>query len=188
MTQNNLYNLTDVLIEDYKNTRVIGRYRVSDLWGMLNGYLPPEQFLNENIKEISEIVKMLLGETKHFFVEKYLKILGYETEISVEKTINDFVIVGRIDAYKDETILEIKTSDKLLNKAKKWHEFQLKVYLSLFEKNFGQVVQPAFNSKNFYLKVIGEVKRDDDWFYNFVIPQLEEYHKKVVNFYKIKNV
>ncbi|MEM5784976.1 MAG: hypothetical protein QW469_00355 [Candidatus Aenigmatarchaeota archaeon] len=184
MTQNNHYNLTDVLINDYKNRRTIGHYRVSDLWSMLNGYLPPEKFLSDDVKNIPEIIQMLLGETKHFFVEKYLTMLGYETEVKIEKIINDFVVVGRIDAYKDGTIFEIKTSNKLLDKAKKWHEFQLKVYLSLFEKNFGQVVQPVFNSKNFYLKVIGEVERDDNWFFNFVIPQLEEYHKKVVNFYK----
>jgi len=170
-------DLTQLLLKSYENKRVVGRYSVSDLFGMLNGYLPPEKYLENRTIQVEEALRMKMGEAKHYIVRPLLEALGFEAEVKKEYPVDDFVLVGKVDAMKDDLIIEIKTSDKLLREPKKWHEFQLKCYLTIFEKPRGIIGQPVINNGTFYIKVLKEYKRDDKWFLEKVIEPLKEYHR-----------
>jgi len=91
--------------------------------------------------------------------------------------IPNFTIVGVADCINQNEILEIKTSQKVHDKAKPWAAHQLKLYLTLFEIPKGRIVQPII-SKGLYLKVLGEYKRNDQWFEKEML-KLAEFHKQL---------
>lgn len=158
----------------------VGRYKISELWGVLNAYDTPEQFIKGKIIDFESAMKMKMGTLKHKLCQECLE--GWEIEKKTEFTITtlageDFLIVGMADAIKDDTIMEIKTSDTLIEKAKRWHEWQLKMYLGMFNQKYGIIVQPIIK-KGLFLKTIGEVKENKDWF-NKEINKIIELHKNL---------
>ena len=180
-----MINLTPALLKKHsKGKREINRFYVSDLWAMLTinrrtgkPYLSPQEYLQEPKLTIKEVLRMWGGTWRHKMAEE---LLGeeWQTEQKKEYKYNDFVLVGKADAINKESILEIKTSKELIKEAKSWHLFQLKCYLSLFQKEKGFIVQPIIKPKGLFLKVIGEAKKDEDWF-NVQLEKLDKYHKQL---------
>tara|TARA_R100000750_G_scaffold35776_1_gene23021 strand:- start:363 stop:923 length:561 start_codon:yes stop_codon:yes gene_type:complete len=164
----------------------IGRYSISELWGCLNisrtgkPYKTPEQYLKGEEFDFESAMRMFKGIWKHKMVQNLMKD-EWVIEKKKEYKHNDWVIVGMADGIekKRDLPIEIKTSDKLITQAKSWHVFQLKMYLSMFKKEMGVVVQPVTTKTGFYLKVVGEVKRDDKWF-GKQLDLVEEFHQKLL--------
>lgn len=175
-----MIDLTKELLEELgEHKNKIGRYSCSQIWGMLNGYLKPEDYLKPEKKPLKEVLKMWSGTMKHEMVSKLLTRKGYEVEQKKEMEMpeNGFVIVGKCDAINPDEVVEIKTSDKLLE-SKRWYEFQLKLYLTMFDRPKGKIFQPVFNDK-LYLKELAVVERDDNWF-NSQMLKLKDYHNKLL--------
>lgn len=172
-------DLTPILLEQYKKKpRDISRFNVSDCWAIIHGYTSPQQFLEGEKMDFPNAFRCWQGTWKHNQLEELLKGLGYEVEVKLEHKTPNFTLVGKVDAIKDDTILEIKTSTELLPKAKSWHEEQVKIYLSLFKKEKGIIVQPIITNNKLILKEIGIVRKDDI-FFKKVLGELEEFNNKL---------
>lgn len=175
----------DSALQEYHKSREkrVGRYSISSLWAMTNGYLPPEQYLEEEHKSTEDIIRIAKGIMWHNYLEQVLPYSGWKTnqqELKIEYPYKDFTLVGIPDGIKNDFVLEIKTSDERIEQVKPWHRLQVRAYLTLFNKKTGIVVQPEFKKNTAYLRVVGTVRRDDDWFFNKLLPQVEEYHQKLV--------
>lgn len=174
MTQ---FDLTDIFLTKQQHKPVeVGRYSISRLWGVLNHYCSLEDFLKGETISFKSALQMKMGVLKHDLIQELLP--DWKIEVKTEYKYKDFVIVGKCDASKDDTILEIKTSDKLIETAKRWHEWQVKMYLSMFKKEKGIIVQPIITSSKLFLKEIGVVKRDDLWFKKELL-KIEELHNEI---------
>ena len=93
----------------------------------------------------------------------------------------DIVLVGKSDYLppeKTDHVYEFKTSSKLMAKSKPWHDHQSKLYCSMFEKAHGIVYQPVQNKDGIYLKYLGSVERDDQWFEG-ELKKLYAFHERV---------
>jgi len=154
----------------------VGRYNCSSLWGIVYGYLSPEQFINGEEIDFKSALRMYNGTHDHEKTQKLLK--GYECEIKKEYEIDGITLVGKVDAINKEEILEIKTSDKVFENAKRWHIYQGKIYCTLFNMPVCYIVQPVYTDTELYLKVVGEAKRNDSWFAK-QIKILKEFHQQV---------
>lgn len=179
-----MIDLTPYFIESFKRKRVIGRYSVTDLWAIIHGYLTPENYLKEESFKIIDIVRMINGTVKHKILEEFLIKDGWQIEIKKEFPYEDIVFVGKVDAINDKEILEIKTSDKIIPVGKDWQKLQLKVYLTMFERESGCLVQPVYTNEKIYLKKIDEIKRDDEYVFN-VFKKVKEFHNQLLNYGKI---
>jgi hypothetical protein len=173
-----MIDLTSKLLEKQKARPVeIGRYSVSRLWGVLNGYCLPGEFLKGEKIDFKSALNMRLGTLKHDLVQELLP--DWELEVKKEYKHKDWILVGKCDATQDDTILEIKTSDKVIEKAKRWHEWQVKMYLGMFDKENGIIVQPVIKPNRLLLKEIGSVKKNNDWFIK-ELGKIDELHKELV--------
>jgi len=179
-----MIDLTPYFIESFKRKRVIGRYSVTDLWAIIHGYLTPENYLKEESFKIIDIVRMINGTVKHKILEEFLIENGWQIEIKKEFPYEDIVFVGKVDAINDKEILEIKTSDKIIPVGKDWQKLQLKVYLTMFERESGCLVQPVYTNEKIYLKKITEIKRDDEYVFN-IFKKVKEFHNQLLNYGKI---
>ncbi len=153
-----------------KKERIVGRYSVSELWGLLTinsrtgkPYTSPKEWLNPSSKTFQSCFKMWEGTMKHKAVEELLPET-WKTEIKKEYQYKDITLVGQIDALSKDAVLEIKTSVDLMFEAKPWAEYQCRAYCSLFGKKKGIIVQPVVKNNQIILKTIGEVERDNKWF------------------------
>jgi len=164
--------------------RKVGRYNVSEIWAMLNGYLGVKDFFQKQAIDFEQAVRIYNGIKVHEKIETLLKEMGYETEVKKEMKWKDFVIVGKVDAINEKEIIEIKTSEGILGTAKKWHEHQVKMYLTMFEKERGIIAQPMKTSKKIYLNILKEIKRDDKWFER-QMALLEKYHLSLKKYEKL---
>jgi len=174
-------DLTDKILSDYSGNRnKIGRYSVSKIWGILNGYLTPEQYIKGEDFTLEAILRMNDGTMKHKFLEKYA--IG-ETEIKKVFDCRDFVIVGKVDELTDEAVIEYKTSTKLYDKPKSWHSFQLRMYLTMFERPLGIIYQPKIINGRFILDTLGTSRRNDTWFWE-QINKLNKFHEELKNYGK----
>lgn len=191
-------DLTEQLLAKHQKKPTIGRYSVSQLWGVLNGYITPEKWLGGESVSVDKALMMDMGSLKHKFVQELLPDweLEKKTEMGylegglreISKALDNklkpiFTLVGKCDGIKGDTIMEIKTSDKLIPQAKKWHEWQVKMYLSMFPAQIGIIYQPVFTSKKLYLKQIGEVSRNDKWF-NKQLELINNLHKQLCEIQK----
>ncbi len=181
-----MIDLTDELLKwgNKKKERIVGRYSVSELWGLLTinsrtgkPYTSPKEWLNPSSKTFQSCFKMWEGTMKHKAVEELLPET-WKTEIKKEYQYKDITLVGQIDALSKDTVLEIKTSADLMFEAKPWHLYQLRIYLSLFEKPKGIIVQPIIKKNMIFLKTIGKIEKDDKWF-NKQLELLDRFHKKM---------
>lgn len=174
-------DLTPVLLKKFSGyPKKVGRYSVSDMWAILNGYLSVREYLLPKKVDSVQAFRMWQGVTKHNQVQEFLKEIGWECEVKREREIKGFEIVGKVDAINAGEILEIKTSEELMAKAKRWHLFQAKIYCSLFERPVAYIMQPVVNSK-VELKEIGCVKRDEEWFQE-QMGLLEQFHEQLITY------
>lgn len=174
-----IYDITNLVIDKNKeDERVpkIGRYSVSKLWGMLNGYLPPEKYLTDEMA-IDGIMRAKVGTYKHLFLESLFS--KHKTEIKKEYKTDDFTIVGKADILDlfGTDVCDFKTS-KELKEMKTWDEYQIKWYCILFDKPYGYALQPRFNKTKAWLEVIGEVKRPTSKWLETQLKKIKEYHLK----------
>ena len=159
------------------HNNVIGRYSVSKIWAINNGYLTPEQYIKGEEITPKGARRMLLGKAKHKLLEQLFP--DHQTEIKKERKVWDFEIVGIADILdlEGENVCDFKTSEGL-KIAKPWDEYQVKIYCTMFEKPKGLILQPRFNENDTWLELIGEVKRDDKWF-NGEMKKLGDFHDKL---------
>lgn len=184
-------DLTPALMHKYNgNPKVnkVGRYSVSMLWGMMTVnsftkelYTTPEAYLRPEPHDFEGVMNMWQGTHKHAQVQELLD--GYDKEIKKVMIIKigsvEFELVGQVDAINATEGLEIKTSQKLHTSSKKWHDYQARIYCSMFERDVFKVCQPVVTKDKILLNVLAEIKRNDTWF-NKEMAKLASYHEKLV--------
>ncbi len=153
--------------------RVIGRYNSSEAYFIINGMVTPKQWLHPEKKSVKECLTMWGGIGMHNQIQD---LLG--TEYCEEKKVypyKNISVVGKVDflpPHKTDEIWEFKTSERKMKEAKPYHLHQVKMYCTMFERQKGVIYQPVQNDDGVYLKDLGSVERDDEWF----IDQLEKLH------------
>jgi hypothetical protein len=173
-------NITSLLLKTYrKKPAEIGKFNVSGIYGLLKGYTSLEQYLKGEQISFKSALQMANGVAKHRLIQDLFKDeVGWEIEKKIEYKPPEYewTIIGKADLIKDDTLYEIKTSKDLMFEAKPWAEYQVKIYLTLFEKPEGIIVQPIIKKNGLYLKEIGRIKRDDEF--------VQGEFKKLNDFYK----
>jgi hypothetical protein len=176
------FNLKPLLAEKYVDKPgVIGRYSVSAVWGILNGYTTPEEYIKGKKIDYESAFRMWEGTAKHGQVQSLFEGNEYyEIEKKIEYlTEYNWTLVGKADLLDRESVIELKTSTSEMDKAKKWAEFQCKLYCTMFERPKGIICQPVKNGKELYLKSLGEVERNDKWFAT-QLAKLNEFHNQLL--------
>lgn len=168
-------------INNDSHTKQLHRYSASNIYALLNGWENLETYLEPKIFDFENAYRMWQGKQKHRQIQELLP--EYQQEVKIEKEIDGLTIVGMADLLDDSEVIEIKTSEKLYPKAKTWHSHQLRLYLTLFERDKGRVVQPIVNKRGLELKTIGTYKRDDKWFQE-QIDKLRVIDKKITKYYE----
>lgn len=166
-TRSNGYvDLSPVLkgrMKSYPRTK--GRYNSSEMYFINSGSTKPEEWLNPAERSVFELLRMWKGIAAHNMVQDLLD--KKHCEIKREHTWNGITVVGKVDylppEYPEE-VWEFKSSENLMDVSKPWHEYQVKLYCTMFERPRGVVLQPVENKDGLYLKEIGYVTRDDQWF------------------------
>lgn len=156
--------------------RKLGRYSVSDIWAILNGYKTPEQYWNQEAPDMQGMQRMWKGIIIHEQVQGLLE--KERCEVKKEMQHNHITIVGKADYLPDDIGWEFKTSDNAMDKSKPWHDWQSRIYCTLFERPEWAVMQPVFKDDKFMLKEIGRVQRNDNWVKDR-LNELELFHMKV---------
>jgi hypothetical protein len=135
---------------------------------------------------MKELLTMWNGIGMHGQIEG---LLGTEnSEKKKEIFYQDLVLVGKADfmpPHLPEYVWEFKTSEKTMDKMKPWAEHQVKLYCSMFEKQYGSVFQPVGDADGIYLRHLGTVERDDTWFEE-ELKKLYEFHLKVEKLWELK--
>lgn len=158
--------------------RKLGRYSVSDVWAILNGYKTPEEFWNQPTPDTESILRMWNGMVIHAQVQGVLE--EARCEVKREMQHKHLTIVGKADYLPEGDIgWEFKTSEKAINKSKPWHEWQSKFYATMFERPEWAILQPIVKGGRIMLKEIGRVKRNDEWVKE-KLTELELFHAEVV--------
>lgn len=159
--------------------RVRGRYNASELWGIINGYTTPEGWINPPEKTTEEMLKMWAGVGIH---NQLSRIIGTQyCEKKVEFVYKDIVLVGKSDCLPPgfvNEIWEFKSSEKKMKSAKPWAIAQVHLYCSMFNKSVGVIYQPLSDDNGIYLKELGRIDRNDDWFER-QLELLYIFHQKV---------
>jgi len=179
-------DLTPLLkIKMAKRPRVRGRYNSSELYFINEGKLTPEEWINPKETDMQSVLRMWSGIGLH---EQLEGLLGKEkSERKVEYQYKGMTLVGKVDYEPSaEELWEFKTSDRKINNSKPWHDHQTKLYCSMFEKKMGAIYQPVKNKDGLYLKLLGSVTRDDEWFKE-ELDKLYAFHLKVEELWKLIN-
>lgn len=171
-------DLTERLLEKNKaRGGEVGRYHISKIaWWLYAGFPSPEDYLKGEQFDFPSVLRMWRGEKKHEMIQELLP--EYQHEIKKEWVWEGFVVVGKVDCIDDKEISELKTSEKLYDKAKPWAVNQLKIYLTMFERPTGKVLQPIISNNQLILKELAVVKRDDN-FFSEAMSKVKEFDKKV---------
>lgn len=167
--------------------RTRGRYNSSELYGILNGYLTPEQWMGaQPEREVSELLAMWNGTGMH---NQLAKLLGLEfsehKRVFPYKGLNLVAKADFLPEHKPQEVWEFKTSKKIMDTAKPWHIHQVKLYTSMFDREIGLVYQPVEEENRLILKHLGSVERDDKWFEE-QLEKLYEFHLKVEKLWEKK--
>jgi hypothetical protein len=171
-------DLTDRLLERNKpRAGEVGRYHISKIaWWLYAGFPKPEDYLKGEQFDFPAILRMWRGEKKHEMIQELLP--EYKHEIKKEWVWEGFVVVGKVDCINIWEILELKTSEKLYDKAKPWAVNQLKIYLTMFERPTGRILQPVISNNKLILNELAVVKRDDNFFAE-TMKKVKEFDKEV---------
>lgn len=171
--------------------RVRGRYNSSDLYainhGFRSGKLTPEQWMHSPERPVKELLNMWAGTGLHNQIQGLLGGRDYKEE-KKEFHYDEITVVAKADflpPYKPDTVWEFKTSEKLMTDSKPWHDNQVKLYTTIFEKDFGSIYQPIQDADGVYLKHLKTVERDDAWFTK-EIEALYKFHLELEKLWKIK--
>jgi len=182
-------DLTAKLIGE-KKVRKLNRFSISEMYYLLAGWTPIEEYVKGKEFTAKEAWTMRLGNLKHEWIQSLLND-QYQVEVKKEMTFGDIEIVGMADllhlepmgatpkVLKGDYGIEIKTSDKLKEKASSAHEFQCMMYCSLFDVPVFYIMQPVLKDGKAILKQIGEVKKSDIKFKNTIKKLQELYATKL---------
>ncbi len=153
------------------------RYNSSELYGIVNGWVTPETWMNPPERTPIEMYRMFSGTLVHDHTQRLLPAEG--NEVKKEYTHRGITLVAKVDHLprkeEDDSVWEIKTSENEMKKSKAWHDYQAKLYCTIFERPVSKVFQPVFNEQGYWLKLIGTVERDDKWFAE-QIEKLMQFH------------
>ena len=158
-----------------------GRYNSSELFFILSGKTTPEKWLKPDERKMQDFFNMWSGIGIHAQVQELLNGRPYE-EKKVEYSYKGIVLVGKADFLppsREKEVWEFKTSEKTMTRARDYHEHQVKLYCTMFEKEKGIVFQPVKDADGIYLKNLGEVHRSDKWFFG-ELDKLLLFHEKVL--------
>ena len=185
-------DITQDLLDKYPpRPNKVGRYSCTKIYAILQGWTTPEQYLDGEEVDLKGARNMLKGTYKHEAIQSILAD-EYFMEYKKVMKVYDFEIVGMADMIKwlldpeERALLELKTSDNVHPKAKPWAVHQIKLYLTLFEMPRGILVQPVETPNKQLLKVLGEYKRNDVWFWK-QMDKLAEFHKQVYELQNMRN-
>jgi len=184
-------DITDKFRQPAEKREPLNKFRVSECWDILNGKVSKNKFIEGREVDPKGTYIMDSGTKKHELIQGYIKD-DYEIEIPVKKEIDGLIISGRVDLIdkKDGSIWDIKTSFNILEPKEKYIH-QVKMYLSLMEKEVGYICQPivyGLTSRNpddfkVKFKIIGVCQRDDKWFAE-QIQLLKEYYLNIKKYVK----
>lgn len=183
-------NLTQKLRQKMASrSRIRGRYSASEIYainyGFREGKLTPEQWMRSPERSTKELLTMWSGTGMHNQIQGLLGGRDYKEE-KVEFPYKDIIIVAKADfmpSHLPDEVWEFKTSEKLMKKAKPWAEHQVKLYTTMFKKKKGTIYQPVQDDDGIYLKDLGSVERDDEWFEN-EMRMLYDFHLRVEEVWK----
>ncbi len=173
-------DLTPLLMSKMKSyPRKRGRYNASELFAIDRGWTTPETWMRPKERTPEEVMRMWRGVLVHDHIQRLLP--SDTNEIKKEYHWNGIVLVGKSDNLPKKPsneVWEFKTSDQAFEKGKPWHLHQIRLYTTMFEREKGILFQPVSNEQGLFLKRIGEVERDDDWFQK-QLQKLWIFHMKV---------
>lgn len=160
-----------------ENKRVIGRYHASEIWGIMNGKIPPSKFLEPRTFTEDEMKRMYWGTIVHEGIQQLFGFQENKYEIKVDK---DITIVCKIDLEIGKKIFEFKTRESIedFETLPSWYDLQAQCYLEVKDMD------------ELYLYLIGWgltrrlfiVKRERAVFDNICV-NLKDYHQKVLKAY-----
>lgn len=173
-------DITDKLIDKFGTKYLkIGRYSVSAIYAIKQGWTKPEDFFNAPKNDMAGILRMYSGTLNHNFIEGLLP--KDKCEIKKEYVYKDMVLVGKCDYLpNDEEVWDFKTSDTIMDKSKPWQVHQIRMYCTMFERATGSLFQPIIKDGRVVLKHLSTTKRDDEWFKKEV-EELYEFHKLLLS-------
>ena len=187
-----LQDITEKLRDPAQPRDPLNKFRVSECYDIVNGYKSMKEFVYG--KECDPIWRYVMdsGTKKHEMIEKYLE-KDYTMEQKGKKEFGEIVLSGTADMIGGDEILDLKTSFNILE-GKEKYLYQVRMYLSLFDKQKGRIVQPVIKGLNYknpkgfrvYLKTIGETTRDDRWFSEQILLLTEYYHKVIKKYGKVQ--
>lgn len=181
MTDLNLTPLLRKRFAPYPRTR--GRYNSSELFRISRGYITPEQWITPRPWGLPAMLGMWNGNLVHDYIQQLLprecseiKVV-HQHQITTTETIQ---LVAKADHLPnhENAVWEFKTSKKKYKKSTKEHEYQAKLYCTIHKRPTGKIYQPVQNENGLFLKLIGTVSRDDNWFRE-QMKILEAFHKQV---------
>jgi CRISPR-associated protein Cas4 len=104
------------------------------------------QRIKATVPTPTEFLK-IVGNDVHLKLQDVLKEEGYEIEVGVSVKINDFKLVGRVDALKDDGddphIIEFKTIQEIPQEPYESHVLQVQAYLLMTGLEKGYLVYLA---------------------------------------------
>jgi len=126
--------------------------------GEVSGCLRKAYYDRKSLRATLDIKNVVatIGNGVHMALQDLLKEEGWKTEVKVEWDFGKFKLVGHIDLFKNDVVLEIKTTSKVPDKPYLPHLRQLNAYLIMSHAEKGYLVYVA---RNGYVKVF-EVKPD----------------------------
>lgn len=135
-----IYRRTRVLREKSDYVKPKDTFWVSDLYSCRKKV----NFRRENKIEVAfsddfSAKSRAIGILIHKGLQEYLKEDDYEIEKKIVKEIDDYKIVGKVDAINDEEVLEIKYQ-KSFKGANKHHILQLSTYLNMTGLKHGTII------------------------------------------------
>jgi hypothetical protein len=136
----------------------------------------PDQWMKAPEKEMKDVLTMWSGIGMHNQIQE---LLGKEfCEEKKEFVYKDIVLVGKADYLppdKPDELWELKTSEKAMKTSKMWHDYQTRLYCTMFGKEHGLIYQPVQNADGVYLRHLKTINRDDHWF-EMELEKLYQFH------------
>ncbi|MEM4976938.1 MAG: PD-(D/E)XK nuclease family protein, partial [Desulfurococcaceae archaeon] len=81
------------------------------------------------------------GQDIHLALQDILRGEGWDVEVSVALPVNDFVLRGRIDAAKNDTIIEFKTTTNIPeDRPYESHQLQAQAYLAMMHASQAYII------------------------------------------------
>lgn len=171
-----------------KRVRKLNRFSCSEMYYLLQGWTTLDDYVNGKEKTVQDYYTMAMGTAKHQMIQEWLKD-EYQVEVKKELTFGEIEIVGVADLLHLEPLkdvptlqkpdygIEIKTSTRLKEKSSGAHDFQAKMYCSIFDVPYFIIMQPVLKDGKCILKEIGRVKKSDIFFNNQIKKLTELYQQ-----------